>query len=121
MEWGQRGGVAVADILDQIQTRPVDVGEETEGKVAESGEEGEEMAEVGEDAEVKPPAIKGSPGSSDSSLSPPPSEPAIKEGPSDEPTKESTDQPPAKRHKDMTLEEYEAMLDEDFDADLYNI
>ncbi|BEI88272.1 uncharacterized protein CcaverHIS019_0109900 [Cutaneotrichosporon cavernicola] len=103
VEWGQRGGVAVADILDQIKTKAGD------GK--ESGKEAEEETEANDDAEVKPPATK-TPASPGSSLSPAPSEKEIAL---------HADGPPGKRLKEMTLEEYEAMLDEDFDADLYNI
>jgi hypothetical protein len=108
VEWGQRGGVAVADILDQIKTTAdgAEAGEErAEGEKKPEGEQKPEgEAEVVE--EVRP-ATK-SPASSGSSLSPAPSE-------------APPDAPPAKRQKEMTLEEYEAMLDDDFDAELYNI
>ncbi|GMK57676.1 hypothetical protein CspeluHIS016_0405100 [Cutaneotrichosporon spelunceum] len=103
VEWGQRGGVAVADILDQIKTRAGN-DEELENQV-------EGKQEVNDDAEIKPPPTK-PPASAGSSLSPAPSE---KEQAPD------GGEPSAKRQKEMTLEEYEAMLDEDFDADLYNI
>ncbi len=108
MEWGQRGGVAVADILDQIRTKADGAEAGEERPEVEQKHEGEQKPEgEAEDAGEVPPATK-SPASSDSSLSPAPSE-----APADE--------PPAKRQKEMTLEEYEAMLDDDFDAELYNI
>ncbi|BEI80468.1 hypothetical protein CcaverHIS002_0109970 [Cutaneotrichosporon cavernicola] len=90
---------------DVVESRP------RRGDGKESGKEAEEETEANDDAEVKPPATK-TPASPGSSLSPAPSEKEIAL---------HADGPPGKRLKEMTLEEYEAMLDEDFDADLYNI
>lgn len=120
MEWGQRGGVSVAEILNQIKTSET-------VEVEEAGEKDE----AGEG--TKPLSQKiASPATSDSSLSPAPSlEGEVKAGSGEVQTSATateTDAPPAKRQKEMTLEEYEAMLDEDeagggfMDAaDLYNI
>ncbi|KLT41565.1 hypothetical protein CC85DRAFT_320100 [Cutaneotrichosporon oleaginosum] len=115
VEWGQRGGVAVADILDQIKTK-ADDSAETEVK---AGHEGPPEGEPAARAEVRPPATPASPRSEASSLTPAPSEDAAPEA-AQEAARE-TDEPPAKRQKEMTLEEYEAMLDDDFDEELYNI
>lgn len=122
MEWGQRGGVSVADILDQIKASDM----QDAGKAAEGGPAGSKP--------VQPPGAF-----SDTSLSPPPSEgevatagSAAAEGPAgDEQAAAGSNsepaEPPAKRQKEMTLEEYEAMLDEEEGggfleaADLYNI
>lgn len=124
--------MSVADILNQIKSS----GEEEAGETGQAGQAAgdDEMRVAQETTEKTAPRTPRarSSGSSGSSLSPAPSiegevKKADEEGERLEKTATGHDPdpqgPPAKRQKEMTLEEYEAMLDDDdfLDADLSNL